>query len=175
MLNSLKQQYLAEKNARAQAFTDQLRQLNVFTSDQMSAWNDFYDRMRDELEAFIEDMTEEDVTVPNTSTSSSSSAGGQSKAGRASGGYASYGRYWLGERGEEFVLSSSTTQAAERLVGNRLNQQNVLGALGGSGTMIVNLNLPGGRMSIRDRQAIITQSRDAALNGLAQALDMVNR
>ncbi len=46
--------------------------------------------------------------------------------GRASGGYASYGRYKLGEVGEEFVLTNATTRAMEAAVGGRLTQERLL-------------------------------------------------
>ena len=47
--------------------------------------------------------------------------------GYASGGYAS-GIIRTGEQGREFVLDAQTTRAAERALGARLTQQNVLGA-----------------------------------------------
>lgn len=174
MLAKLKQQYLSEKNARDQAFRDQLRQMKLFHGDQLTAWEAFYDRMREELQDFIDETSaSSDIDVADSSNNDSGGSGG--KKARASGGYASFGEYLLGERGTEFVMSAPATQAAERMIGGRLDQQNILAAMSGrnGGGMVVNLHLPSGVMSMADRRAIINASSESALNGLARALEMV--
>ena len=50
-------------------------------------------------------------------------------SGRVEGGYATYGRYTLGEKGTEFVMTNSATRAAENIIGGRLTQDALLGAL----------------------------------------------
>ena len=49
--------------------------------------------------------------------------------GSASGGYVGYGVRLLGEQGREFVLSNSTTKAAEEYIGRGLSQDSILSAL----------------------------------------------
>lgn len=49
--------------------------------------------------------------------------------GRASGGYVGSGVYRMGENGKEFVLSNSTTKAAEDAIGGSLSQQNIRNAM----------------------------------------------
>jgi hypothetical protein len=53
----------------------------------------------------------------------------------ASGGYASYGMYLLGDKAgggqgpDEYVVKGTTTTAAERIIGGRINDQVLLSAL----------------------------------------------
>ena len=49
--------------------------------------------------------------------------------GKDTGGYASYGKYTLGEKGVEWIMTANTTKAAERILGARLTQTNLLSAL----------------------------------------------
>jgi hypothetical protein len=50
----------------------------------------------------------------------------QTPPGKQHGGYAGSGIYRLGERGYEFVLSHSTTKAAERAARGMLTQENMM-------------------------------------------------
>lgn len=53
-------------------------------------------------------------------------------------GYAYTGTYAMAQDGQrEFVLSGSATKAAERRLGAQLNEQNVMGAIGGGGRQVV--------------------------------------
>jgi len=73
-------------------------------------------------------------------------------SGYASGGYAS-GIIRTGEQGYEFVLDAATTRAAERMVGGRLTQQNVLGVQRGGGQLAIYQNFTfHGDMSAEMRQ-----------------------
>ena len=81
---------------------------------------------------------------------------------RALGGYADYGQYLLGDnpfggRGpREFVLSGRTTRAAENMLGNSLNQNNILAALSGAGggIKIIDNSRYATTISASDRRAI---------------------
>ncbi len=64
------------------------------------------------------------------------SSGAQAKGSitrKAAGGYIGTGLFMGGEQGREFVLSNSTTRAAESVMGGALNQQNLIRALAGGG------------------------------------------
>lgn len=52
----------------------------------------------------------------------------ENTSGRSAGGYASYGKYTLGEKGREFVLTAQTTKMLERTLGS-LNQGKIYAAL----------------------------------------------
>ena len=70
--------------------------------------------------------------------------------GRAGGGYVdSPGVYSMAEFGSEFVLSNPTTRAAERLIGGKLTQEEILKSLAQrQQSNVINLTLPGGLVTI---------------------------
>lgn len=89
--------------------------------------------------------------------------------GRASGGYIDRpGTYQMAEGGSEFVLSASSTSAAERVMGGRLNQGDIISRLAGRGGSTINLQLPGGLVTMPQLNEILSQRFDefgAALSG----------
>lgn len=69
------------------------------------------------------------------------------------GGYAGMGVFRMGEAGREFVLSNPTTMAAERLMGGRLSQAGVLGAMAsGGGPSVHNSFVFQGRLSEDEKE-----------------------
>jgi hypothetical protein len=152
-LRTLDDQYRREKEMRRRAFLEQLYQLQAFHGDQLAAWQTFYQNMRNELEDFIDDM---ESAMPDSG----------STTGMSVGGYASYGRYTLGERGREYVLTAGTTRALERSLGGRLTQGAILGQAG----RVVVINLNAGALSRQERRRILGESRDMILGELAGAL-----
>jgi hypothetical protein len=93
---------------------------------------------------------------------------------KALGGYADYGIYRMGESGSEYVLNAGTTKAAERLMGGRLSQQNVLGAMGAGGssqaTAYVNLTFPGANL---DENKVGQIAYERTLKALNDVMDGV--
>jgi methyl-accepting chemotaxis protein len=91
----------------------------------------------------------------------------QPPPGLASGGYATSGLYELGEAGREFVMSNSTTRAAERAIGGQLTQSAILSLLGNRKTLTYNDNRRiDSRLSPSDRRVIA----DDTLSILAGAI-----
>lgn len=96
--------------------------------------------------------------------------GGRPVTRRASGGYAS-GIILTGEEGPEFVLDAQTTRAAERAIGGRLTQQNVLGARGGGGQVAVHQNFTfHGDMSSEMRQWYRNTARAEAVAAFGEVI-----
>ncbi len=73
---------------------------------------------------------------------------------RATGGYAGAGVYSLGEKGREFVMSSSTTKAAESAIGGSLSQTAMLRALNKGGVNYTDNRRFDSRITAEDRQAM---------------------
>lgn len=94
--------------------------------------------------------------------------------GYADGGYVnSPGVYGLAERGREYVLNNATTRAAERLMGQRLSQENILQALAGRrGGSTINLAFPGGLVTKSELIDILEQNNKQFGDALAGALEM---
>ena len=102
-----------------------------------------------------------------TSTSSSGGGwgGGTNIQQNADGGYP-YGRYTsINERGQEFILSNSTTRAMERMVGGRLTQQNILA----SGGKTLTLNINTGGVSERRVLAMLDDSAEGIMREIRGA------
>lgn len=80
--------------------------------------------------------------------------------GRAAGGYIDKsGLYRMAEQGTEFVLNNSATRAAERMMGRRLTQQDILAGMGGrNATIVNNISYPGGSVSEVKRYVAQTMS-----------------
>lgn len=86
---------------------------------------------------------------------------------RASGGYVGSGVYRVGERGREFVLSNSTTRAAESMMGGQLNQERMLMAMAGGKRFEYNDNRRiDSQLSVRDRRIIAQDIRDSLAGAL---------
>jgi hypothetical protein len=154
-LRDLDNQYRKEKQARYDAMIEQLNDLEVFTGKMKASWDEYYSAAEAGLKALIEKAKNMGLSEGET-------------AGKQAGGYASYGRYLLGERGREFVLSAGTTRQAERFVGGGLTQGRLIGALaGGGGVVIENLVLPGTNMN---EQQIARFMQDKFPGFLADAL-----
>lgn len=94
--------------------------------------------------------------------------------GYANGGYVnSPGVYGLAERGTEYVMNNFTTRAAERLMGQRLTQENILQALAGRRAgSTVNLAFPGGLVTMPMLMDILEQNNRQFGDALAGALEM---
>lgn len=94
--------------------------------------------------------------------------------GYANGGYVnSPGVYGLAERGTEYVMNNFTTRAAERLMGQRLTQENILQALAGRrGGSTINLAFPGGLVTMPMLIDILEQNNRQFGDALAGALEM---
>lgn len=93
--------------------------------------------------------------------------------GYANGGYVnSPGVYSMAERGGEYVLNNATTRAAERLMGQRLTQANILQALAGKrGGSTINLAFPGGLVTMPMLMDILEQNNHRLGDALAGALE----
>lgn len=95
--------------------------------------------------------------------------------GYAAGGYIyKRGIYEMAENGSEYVLDKPTTQAAERLMGQKITHQNLLQSLaaGGRNGSTVNLSFPGGLVSMPLLLDILDQ-REARLGDLiARAMEL---
>jgi hypothetical protein len=88
----------------------------------------------------------------------------------AAGGYAS-GLVLTGEEGPEFILDAATTRAAERMIGGKLTQQNVLGVSGGHGNLTVMQNFTfHGDMSPEMRQWYRNTAREEAVAAYAEVM-----
>lgn len=101
--------------------------------------------------------------------------------GRAVGGYASYGRYTLGEVGEEFVLTNATTRAMEAAVGGRLTQERLVGQLtasrrraaGEAQARQVTIHASyefKGTLGAAEKDWVRQAAHESALQGMAEAL-----
>ncbi len=81
-------------------------------------------------------------TSGSTATGGGGGGGGTNYKQYADGGYLTNSGLFSGaERGYEFVMDNPTTRAMERMVGGKLNQQNILAA--GGKTLTLNINTGG--------------------------------
>jgi hypothetical protein len=107
------------------------------------------------------------------SASGGGSMGSSIIKGYAAGGYVNQpGAYNLAERGHEYVLNNRTTQAAERLMGQKLTEQNLLQSLAGRGGSTVNLSFPGGLVTMNMLSDLLRQNNAQVGNQLASALEI---
>jgi hypothetical protein len=131
-MSELRNSYLAE--------LAQLRQAKSLELLELQRALDAERRLkREQYEAIIRDLG--GTPAPNSTTSSSSGVTYTNpydirSRGYARGGYAS-GLIRTGEEGIEFVMSHSTTRAAEKVIGGSLTQESLLNALAGRSITIM--------------------------------------
>jgi hypothetical protein len=118
-----------------QAFIDRVRDLNAALLGETELKRRHYAMMLNDAQAFV-DAYRRKMNLGSIPT------GTQPVPGKAGGGYSS-GVVNTGEVGPEFILSHSTTKAAERAVKGSLNQKNVLGAIAGA-QQTINIELSHG-------------------------------
>ncbi|MFA5836172.1 MAG: hypothetical protein WC837_04365 [Bellilinea sp.] len=145
-LADLQKNYTDERKKRRQALVDQLSDLAEGLSQERTLRQQFTAAM---LADFRAAMSSAGMAVPT----------------RHGGGYTADGLYRM--RAGEFVLRPDVTNAAERVIGRSLNQDNMLAALAGGGgagkTIIYQDNRRfDSRLSSQDR-ALIRQDTDIRL------------
>lgn len=96
------------------------------------------------------------------------------REGRANGGYMeAYRTYDVAEAGYEFVLDNASTRAAERLMGRRLNQEDLIQKLAtGAGRQSnnVNVSFPGGLITAPQLESVLRLSNDQLADRILGAL-----
>jgi hypothetical protein len=127
-LAEAQKQYEQERRDRVLAANNQIRDLGGALQAERAMRQKYYSIIVSDAQSFMQSY--QSAMTPSISGS------------RASGGYVNKGLYQLHDN--EFVMSAATTRAAEQLVGGRLNQQNLLGAIGGGTTQIIQLKLENG-------------------------------
>jgi len=119
-LAMLKTEYDKQKAARRTALADEARLSTDAYTTMTADTKKFWDDMTVGWKSFVAGLDKEASNLPNY---------GSGKPALAEGGYAGYGKYLLGERGSEYVMTAKTTQYAERMVGGRLSQEKLLAAM----------------------------------------------
>lgn len=165
--------FAEERKRLYNQFVQRLRDLDAFYLGEQRLIRQRHTEMIAELDAFLLNyrsrMKATYTAIVSDAGGTTGSTGGKTGT-RAFGGYATFGNYRLGDSGsggkgpDEFVMSGATTQAAERLIGGRLNQANLLMALAGSkgsGSSITwNDNRRfDSRLSLADRRAIMEDTK----------------
>lgn len=88
--------------------------------------------------------------------------------GKATGGYVGNQVVRVGERGREFVMSNSTTRAAENIIGGSLTQQRLLQSVARGASVYQNMRFSGS-IGAADKREVKNIARRAALEGIAEA------
>jgi hypothetical protein len=166
-LQELQRGYQEETRQRIVALTQQVRDLltvqQTGQDESLRIAREYWAQMNEEQEAAL------GQSQPNNS------------GGRAAGGYASYGKYTLGEVGEEFVLTNATTRAMEAAVGGRLTQERMLmqltasrrRAAGEAQSRPIQISASysfSGTLGAAEKDWVRRASYDAALQGVSDAL-----
>lgn len=130
------EEHVRMMNERDQEFKDQIKQQQDFANRSAEEWELYYSNLETQLQNFMDSSTR---TTGSGSTSLSKSS--TSIHGFASGGYAPDGLIRTHKEGNqpEFILSPRTTRAAEKVIGTRLNQQNILAGLRGGGNKNISM------------------------------------
>ena len=119
-LAMLKTEYDKQKAARRTALADEARLSTEAYTTMTADTKKFWDDMTAGWKSFYAGIGKEASNLPNY---------GSGTPAKAEGGYAGYGKYLLGERGSEYVMTAKTTQYAERMIGGRLSQEKLLAAM----------------------------------------------
>lgn len=121
-------QFNDEKMLAEQRLAERIRQIDedtgILGDREREMRNSYYDAMVVDAEVFMSRLR---------STMAYSDTYYTSPPGMQEGGYVPRGVYQAGEAGDEFMLNSSTTKSAERMLGGRLSQDAILASLAGSG------------------------------------------
>jgi hypothetical protein len=136
--------YAIERKRIYDQFIQRIRDLDAFYLGELDSQRNHHLQMITELDAFLADYrlkwhNMETSLLSGSSTGASGGTTGSQPGSHAFGGYAAYGQYTLGDnpgggKGPvEYVLSGSTTKAAESLIGGKLSQQAILSAMVGRG------------------------------------------
>ena len=88
--------------------------------------------------------------------------------GKATGGYVGNQVVRVGERGREFVMSNSTTRAAESIIGGSLTQQRLLQSVARGASVYQNMRFSGS-IGAADKREVKNIARRAAFEGIAEA------
>lgn len=126
-LRELQEKLNQERINRRLSFNGQLQDLGVMLTTMNKTYKLGYDAILLQAKQYIESLKR---TLSLSGTTSGA------PAIKDAGGYVDRGLYrmaWDGRR--EFVLAGQTTQAAERLLGGQLNQQNIMQVLSMFGNM----------------------------------------
>lgn len=142
------------------AYIDRLNALGVYLGRETELYKAHQAQMIVDTTAFVDAMLAQSARLNGTSTTT--------PAGMAAGGYTS-GLVNTGERGREFILSNSTTRAAERMIGQTLTQANFLRALNGGVNVHQSMRFSG-EISAGDKRQIQRIARDAAVKGFMGAI-----
>jgi len=139
-------------------FNDKLRQLDANLLNERTLRAAYYDAMSKDLQAWLTNMKGQfSSNLPNYPT-------------RAGGGYMFNGLYRTGEQGDEFALSNPTTRIMERAVGGRLTQENIVTALAGGKSAVINQNFRfSGDMSADQKRWYRQVAHAEALDAFAEA------
>lgn len=130
-LRELQEGLNAERARRREVFIAQIRDLDSALLGERGIRNRHYEQMLAEVEQWAANFRGR-VSGALSSLLSSTSSGAVGT--RDSGGYADRGIYRLAWNGnKEFVMSNSTTKAAERAIGGAITQEGLIRLLAGAG------------------------------------------
>jgi hypothetical protein len=200
-MEQMADQHQAEMRENARQFADEMRQSRDNQRQKLQELQRAYQEESRQRKEALDTQTKELLNIQQTGQTDSlnsakqywadliaqqKAATGQSSTpsqggGRASGGYASYGKYTLGEVGEEFVLTHATTRAWEAAVGGRLTQERMLMQLAASRRRVsvegrgqnVTINASysfSGTLGAAEKDWIRRASYESAQQGLLDAL-----
>lgn len=123
-LRELDIEHREEMTRIRQAFLAKVRDLDASLLGEQQKRRQYQQLMMQDLEKFLADYRSKSLGAAGTGT-----------VGRAAGGY-THGEL-VQTHGVEFVTNPFTTRALERLIGGRLNQQNLVAAVAGGGGSVV--------------------------------------
>lgn len=189
-LAALAEKYNQERIVAMTAAYDRLHDLADVLSNEQALRNAYYQAMGEDLNAFLanfQSSLREGMNVyvppPSRPPSVKDTLNTQDQiplTPRATGGYAPYGAYLLGDTTShgpgdtEYVLSGSTTKAAEHIIGGRITQQNILNAMVGRDRLgVMELHIQSGGLSLVQTIAIAKQEAGAIADLLVSALQPV--
>lgn len=169
-IRELDQQFLDERKRRTQQFLQQVRDLDASLLGEQNLKKSYQAKMIADLDKFLAAYRQKIGSLANSRP-----------AGKWMGGYAAYGTYTLGDspgggRGKsEYVMTGSTTEAAERLLGGQLTQEKILSAMGMYAGARNAFNYQDnrridGRLGPTDRQMIVTETVRAVERMFSDAL-----
>jgi len=125
-IKSLYDVYTEQGEIMAEAFREKMRSLDPYILGDYVA---FQTKMMEYAVQFRNWLAS---AIASTSSLAMRNWMQREREGGATGGYFGYGTYQLGEEGEEFLLNADSTKAAERMIGNRLTQSNLLASMIGN-------------------------------------------
>lgn len=122
-LRELQEGLNEERKRRREVFLEQIRDLDDSLLGERALRQRHYQDMLNDAEAFFEQYR---AAMPSGSSFSSVTGSTGKVPTKDSGGYAGRGLHWLAMNGiPEFILSGSTTRAAERAIGSSLTDESL--------------------------------------------------